>query len=67
MRRPNRPDRPVLPRKGIVGLFATLASVALLPCGIALADTYTTGFEPGASGTPPLPSPSGPLADRMAG
>jgi uncharacterized repeat protein (TIGR01451 family) len=34
-----------LPRKGIVGLVAFLG-IALLPCEVALADTYSTGFEP---------------------
>jgi uncharacterized repeat protein (TIGR01451 family) len=28
-----------------VGLFATFASIALLPCGVALADTVATDFE----------------------
>jgi uncharacterized repeat protein (TIGR01451 family) len=37
--------RPVLPHKAIVVLFATFASIALLPCGVALAGTVTTDFE----------------------
>lgn len=39
-------SRPVLPRKALVGLFATFASMALLPCGVSLADSVTTNFEP---------------------
>jgi uncharacterized repeat protein (TIGR01451 family) len=35
----------VVPRRGIVGLFAAFASVALLPCGIARAATVTSDFE----------------------
>jgi uncharacterized repeat protein (TIGR01451 family) len=38
--------RPVLSRKALVGVFAAVASFALLPCGVALADTVTTNFEP---------------------
>ena len=37
--------RSVLPRKAIVGLFATFASIVLLPCGVALAATVTSDFE----------------------
>ena len=44
--RPSSAVRPVLPRKAIVGLFATLVSIALLPSGAALADTVSTNFEP---------------------
>lgn len=36
----------VLPRKPIVGLLAVFASLGLVPCGVALADTVTTNFEP---------------------
>jgi hypothetical protein len=38
-------DRPALPRTAIVGLLATLVGIALLPCGVALADTISTNFE----------------------
>jgi uncharacterized repeat protein (TIGR01451 family) len=44
--RPSRVISSVLPRRAIVGLFATFASIVLLPCGVALADTVTTNFEP---------------------
>ena len=43
--RPSSVIRPALPRKTIVGLLTTLVSIALLPCGVALADTVTTNFE----------------------
>jgi uncharacterized repeat protein (TIGR01451 family) len=33
------------PRKAIVGLLATCVSIALLPCGVAAADTVETNFE----------------------
>ena len=36
----------VLPRRAIVGLFATFPSIALLPCAVAAADTVSTNFEP---------------------
>lgn len=58
MRRPNGLDRPVLPRKALVGLFATVASLALALCGVALADTVTTNFEAPpfrSCGLPPAP------------
>lgn len=38
--------RPVLARKASVGFLATFATIALLPCSVALADTVTTNFEP---------------------
>lgn len=44
--RPSSAVRPALPRKTIVGLLATLVTVALLPNAVALADTVTTNFEP---------------------
>ena len=57
MLRPSRVNCSVLPRKAIVGLFASFATIALLPCGIALADTVTTDFEAPAfsttAGVPP--------------
>jgi hypothetical protein len=50
-----RVARSVLRRKTIVGLFATLVSIALLPCAVAAAaSNYSTGFEP-----PPPPPPAG--------
>lgn len=45
MRRSSSLDRPALPRRATVGLLATFVSVALLPCGVAVADTVTTNFE----------------------
>jgi hypothetical protein len=45
VRRPRNVSRSVSPRKAIVGLLATLVSVALLQCGAALADSVTTTFE----------------------
>ena len=44
--RPSRVICSVVPRHAIVGLVATFASIVLLPCGVALADTVTTNFEP---------------------
>ncbi len=49
MLRPSNVICSVRPRKAIVGLFATFASIALLPCGVALADSVTTNFEPNAA------------------
>ena len=46
MLRPSRVICSVVPRHAIVGLVATFASIVLLPCGVALADTVTTNFEP---------------------
>ena len=37
--------RAALPRTAIVGLLATFVSIALLPCGVAAADTVETNFE----------------------
>ena len=45
MRRSSSVTRPALPRKPIVGLLATFVSIALLPCGVAVADTVETTFE----------------------
>ncbi len=46
MLRPSSVICSVLPRKAIVGLFATFASIVLLPCAVAAAaDSYSTGFE----------------------
>ncbi len=42
--------RPVLPRKAIVGLLATAATV-LLTCGVAAADSVTTNFDNFALGS----------------
>lgn len=47
--------RPVLTRKAILGFFATVAGVALLPCGVALADTVTTDFENFSTCAQPTP------------
>lgn len=43
--------RGVLSRKAIVGSFATIASVVLLPCGVATAQTVTTNFDSFALGS----------------
>jgi uncharacterized repeat protein (TIGR01451 family) len=45
MRRSSSLDRPALSRTTLVGLLAWFLSVALLPCGVALADTVETNFE----------------------
>jgi uncharacterized repeat protein (TIGR01451 family) len=42
-------------RKAIVWLFAAFVSIALLPCGVALADTVTTDFEGFQACSPPVP------------
>jgi uncharacterized repeat protein (TIGR01451 family) len=68
MRRPASGFRPALPRRTIVGLFATLVSFALLPCAVAVADSYSTDFESFTIGSvngqdgwisPPPPTSSG--------
>jgi uncharacterized repeat protein (TIGR01451 family) len=46
MRRSRSVARPAPWRKAIVGLLATFVSFALLACGVAVADTVTTDFEP---------------------
>ena len=45
MGRSSSVTRPALPRTAIVGLLATCVSIALLPCGVAVADTVTTTFD----------------------
>ena len=45
MRRFSSVTRHALPRTVTAGLFAALLGIALLPCGVALADTVTTNFE----------------------
>ena len=55
MLRPSRVICSVLPRKAIVGLLATFASIVLLPCGVALADTVTTDFENSSTCAQPTP------------
>lgn len=45
MRRASSVTRRARPRTAIVGLFAAFVSIALLACGVALADTVTTNFE----------------------
>jgi uncharacterized repeat protein (TIGR01451 family) len=46
VRRPTGIFRSIPPRRATMALFATVAVVALLPCGVALADSVTTNFEP---------------------
>lgn len=41
----SRVTRPALPRKAIVVFLATFLSIALVPCGVAAADTVETNFE----------------------
>ena len=45
MRHSSSVSRAARPRKAMVGLLATLVSIALLPCAVALADTVETNFE----------------------
>ena len=57
-------DRLNLPRTALVGLLATLLSIALLPCGVAVADTVETNFEAplfhtGSVNEQPTPWPKG--------
>jgi uncharacterized repeat protein (TIGR01451 family) len=52
MRRSSTVTRTVLPRKAVAVLVATIASVALLPCGVAAAHaTVTSEFDTFALGT----------------
>ena len=47
--------RPAPLRTAIVGLLAAFVSFALLPCGVAAADTVTTDFESFQACSPPQP------------
>jgi uncharacterized repeat protein (TIGR01451 family) len=47
--------RPIPPGRAIVGLFAALVSIVLLPSGVALADTVTTDFENFSTCNKPMP------------
>ena len=55
MRRSSSLDRPDPPRTALVGVLATFLSLALLPCGVAPADTVETNFEAFHVCTPPQP------------
>ena len=59
MLRPSRVICSVLPRKAIVGLCAFVASIVLLPCGVALAATVTSDFEAPAFHTGPVAGQDG--------
>jgi len=56
MRRVSRLSRPAL-RTPIVGFLALLVGFALLPCGVAAADTVTTNFEAPTFHACPMPEP----------
>jgi uncharacterized repeat protein (TIGR01451 family) len=47
--------RVALARKTLVGSFAVVVSIAVLQCGVALADTVTTNFEGFTVCSPPAP------------
>ena len=51
MRRTSSLIRSVLPRNAIVGVFVFVAGVALLPSGVAVADSVTSNFDTFTPGT----------------
>jgi uncharacterized repeat protein (TIGR01451 family) len=51
LRRPSSVTGFALPRRAIVGLLATFASIALLPCAVAAAEKVTSNFNDFSPGT----------------